>query len=146
MKLLFEHFFTAFLIGCIGWFISDNFYCVPSELTAGWLMDLDRLHDFLLHSIRSKKINLSFIGAGEYFKINNAVIILLHAWEITALLLILGMLMPSYRAPLLAAAIAHGAHLLQDQCSYRVRILGYSLISPIKHKFSYQSFCRPANG
>lgn len=146
MKLLFEHLFAALLIGCTGWFVSDNFYCLPSALIAGWLIDLDHLCDFLLHSIRSKKINLSFISTGEYFKINNAIIVPLHSWEITALLLILGVLMPDYRAPLLAAAIAHGAHLIQDQCSYRVRIFGYSLISRAIYKFSYQGFCRPKNG
>jgi hypothetical protein len=71
MKLLFEHFFTALSIGCIGWFVSGNFYCVPSALIAGWFIDLDHLCDFLIHSIRSKNINLSLIGTGEYFKINN---------------------------------------------------------------------------
>jgi hypothetical protein len=146
MKLLFEHFFTALLIGCIGWFVSDIFYCVPCALIAGWLIDLDHICDFLLYSIRSKRINLSFIRTGEYFKLNNTVIVPLHAWEITALLLILGALIPGYRALLLTAAIAHGAHLLQDQYSYRVRILGYSLISRAKNKFSYQGFCRSENG
>lgn len=146
MKLLFEHFFTTLSIGCVGWFFSGNFYCVPSALIAGWFIDLDHLCDFLIHSIRSKNINLSLIGTGEYFKINNTVIVPLHAWEITALLLILGALIPSYRALLLTAAIAHGAHLLQDQYSYRVRILGYSLTSRAKCKFAYQGFCRSENG
>ena len=145
MKLLFEHLYVASLIGCIGWFISGNYYCVPSALIAGWLIDLDHLCDFLLHSNRSK-INLSIMRTGEYFKINNTVIVPLHSWEITALLLILGTLVPDYRAPLLAAAIAHGAHLLKDQFSYRVRVLGYSFISRAKHKFTHQDFCRFANG
>ena len=146
MKLLFEHFFITLLIGCTGWFVSDNFYCVPCALIAGWLIDLDHLCDFLLHSIRSKSINLSFISTGEYFKINNTVIVPLHAWEITAILFILGMLNPIYRAPVLAAAIAHCAHLLQDQFSYRVRTLGYSFMSRAKHKFTYKGFCRSVNG
>lgn len=146
MKLLFEHLFAALLIGCIGWFVSDNFYCVPSALIAGWLIDLDHLCDFLLYCIRSKKINLSFMRTGEYFKINNAVIVPLHSWEITTLLLILGVLMPGYQAPLLAAAFAHSAHLLQDQYSYRIRIFGYSFISRASNKFTYQGFCRPENG
>jgi hypothetical protein len=146
MKLLFEHFFTALLIGCIGWFVSDIFYCVPCALIAGWLIDLDHICDFLLYSIRSKRINLSFIRTGEYFKLNNTVIVPLHAWEITTVLLFLGLMMSSYSAPLLAAAIAHGAHLLQDQFSYRVRALGYSFISRAKHKFTYQGFCRHVNG
>jgi len=142
MKLLFEHFFTALLIGCIGWFVSDIFYCVPCALIAGWLIDLDHICDFLLYSIRSKKINLSFIRTGEYFKINNTVIVPLHAWEITTVLLFLGMMMSSYNAPLLAAAIAHGAHLLQDQLTYKVRIFGYSFISRMYQKFTIQNFCR----
>lgn len=142
MKLLFEHFFTALLIGCIGWFVSDIFYCVPCALIAGWLIDLDHICDFLLCSIRSKKINLSFIRTGEYFKINNTVIVPLHAWEITTILLFLGMMMSSYNAPLLAAAIAHGAHLLQDQLTYKVRIFGYSFISRMNRKFAIQNFYR----
>lgn len=142
MKLLFEHFFTALLIGCIGWFVSDIFYCVPCALIAGWLIDLDHICDFFLNSIRSKKINLSFIRTGEYFKINNTVIVPLHAWEITTVLLLLGMMMSSYNAPLLAAAIAHGAHLLQDQLTYKVRIFGYSFISRMNQKFTIRNFCR----
>jgi hypothetical protein len=143
MKLLVEHFFTAFLIGCIGWAASGNPYCIPSALLAGWLTDSDHLWDFSVYSIRAKKINLAFIQSGEYFKANNKIIVPLHAWEISALLFLLGIFIPEHRYLLMTAAIAHGAHLLQDQWTYRVRILGYSLTSRISRRFSYQGFCRP---
>jgi len=145
MKLLVEHFFSAFLIGSIGWALSGNPYCVPCALMAGWIIDADHLWDFSLYFIRTKKINLDFIGSGEYFKSNNKVIIPLHAWEITALLFLCGIYIPEYRAPFMSASIAHGAHLLQDQWVYRVRTCGYSFISRVYMGFAYIGFCRAQN-
>ena len=145
MRLLVEHFFAAFLIGSAGWFFSRNFYCVPSALIAGWLIDVDHLYDFFLYSLRKKKINLAFIQPGEYFKVNNQIIFPLHAWEISVLLLLLGILISEYRAPFISAAISHAIHLFQDQWKYRVRLFGYSFISRMKCSFAYKDFCRIGN-
>jgi hypothetical protein len=146
MKLLVEHFFSAFIIGCIGWVLSGNSYCVLSSLIAGWLIDADHLCDFSFYCFRTEKINLDFIKSGEYFKLNNKIIIPLHAWEISALLFLCGIYIPEYRAPFISASIAHGAHLLQDQLVYRVRLYGYSFISRVNVRFAYTGFCRAQNG
>ena len=145
MRLLIEHFFVALLIGFAGWLFSGNFYCVLSALIAGWLIDVDHLYDFFLHSLRKKKINLAFIQSGEYFKANNQIIVPLHAWEISVLLLLLGIFISEYRALFVSAAISHMIHLLQDQWEYRVRLFGYSFASRIKHGFAYKGFCRIGN-
>ena len=124
MKLLVDHFFTALMIGCLGWLLSGNHYCVPSALIFGWLTEADHLFDYCLYSIRAKKLNLALIKTGFYFKINENVIVPLHTWEISAILALLGILIPEYRALFMTAATAHSAHLLQDQLTYRVRYCG----------------------
>jgi hypothetical protein len=146
MKLLAEHFYVTFLIGCVGWALSGNFYCVPSALIAGWFVDLDHLCDYLFCCIKTKKINLKHIITGEYFKINNKIIVPLHAWEISTLVLLVGILIPEHRATLITAAIAHAAHLLQDQWTYRVHLCGYSFTSRMIKGFAYKNFCRIENG
>lgn len=142
MKLLLEHFFIASFVGCLGWFISGDIYCVASALAAGWCIDADHALDFMLWSIKSKKINLQLIKTGEYFKKNNKIIVPFHAWEFTILLFSIAYFNPNQRAILLSAAIAHGLHLFQDQYSYRVRFLGYLFISRLSTKFSRKGFCR----
>ena len=127
-------------------FFSGNFYCVLSALIAGWLIDIDHLWDFSLYSINAKKINLTLIWSGEYIMVNNKIIVPLHAWEITALLLFLGISIPEYCGPFVSAAIAHAVHLLQDQVTYRVRIFGYSFISRFSTAFSYKGFCGVKGG
>ena len=146
MKLLVEHFFSAFLVGCIGWLLSGNLYCVPSALIFGWLIDADHLCDFFFYFIRARKLNLALIERGDYFKMNDMVIVPLHAWEITSLLALLGIFIPEYRALYLTAATAHGTHLLQDQIAYRIRLFGYSLISRKSKSFAYKGFCKAGNG
>ena len=146
MKLLFEHLFSALLIGCLGWTISGDIYCIPSALFAGWLIDADHLFDFLYYIIRSKKLSLSFVRTGQYFKINNKIIVPLHSWEISILLLLLGIFIPEHRAPFISSAFAHASHLFQDQWTYRVRLHGYSFISRMNCRFKYRGFCGDDNG
>jgi hypothetical protein len=146
MKLLVEHLYITLLIGILGWFISGDIYCIPSALIAGWFIDTDHLCDFFLYTIKSKKLNLSLILTGQYFKINNKIIVPFHSWELSFLLLLFGIFTSEHRAPFLAASLAHSMHLLQDQRRYQVRTFGYSLISRINRGFAYKDFCRDDNG
>lgn len=86
------------------------------------------------------------MGNGEYFKLNNKIIVPMHAWEISAVLLLLATFIPEHRASFISAAIAHAVHLLQDQCTYGVRFCGYSLLARMNTCFSYKSFCRVGSG
>lgn len=144
-KLLVEHLFLALLIGCLGWFVSDDIYCIPSALISGWLVDVDHLCDYLYYLVQSKKLNLSLVRTGQYFKANNKIVIPLHSWEISTFLFLFGILMPEYRAAFVSAALAHIGHLLQDQRAYDVRLCGYSLISRMKRGFAYSGFCSDGN-
>jgi hypothetical protein len=146
MKLLIEHFYTAFLIGSMGWVVSGDFYCVLAALVAGWLIDFDHLYDCFIYFLRNKKLSIDLIKTGEYFARNNMIIVPLHSWEITLVLMLMGVSNPSYCAPLISASIAHGAHLLQDQWTYRVRLYGYFFVSRMNQKFAHQGFCRARNG
>jgi hypothetical protein len=145
MKLLVEHLFSALLIGCLGWYVSGNIYCLPSALVTGWCVDADHLCDYFLYTINSKKLNLNLVRTGQYFKINNRIIVPLHSWELSFLLLLLGVFIPEYRAPFISASLAHIMHLLQDQRGYHVRTFGYSLVSRISRGFAYKGFCKDGN-
>ena len=145
MRLPIDHLFLALLIGGLGWFISGDIYCITSALIARWCIDADHICDFLLYTIQSKKLNLTFIGNGQYIKIKNRIIGLLHSWELSFLLLLLGIFTPEYRATLISTAIAHAAHSSHDQRTYWVRILGHPLISRMKQGFAYKGFCRVGN-
>jgi hypothetical protein len=145
MKLLLEHLSSALLIGVLGLLISGDIFCILMALIAGWGMDVDHLYDFLLYTYKSKKINLNLIHTGQYFKINNRVIVPLHSWELSFILLMLGIFITEYRAPFIVASLAHSLHLLQDQQEYNVRSFGYSLISRINRSFEYKGFCKDGN-
>lgn len=146
MILLIEHFFAAFLVGSLGYLLSGEAYCVPMALIFGWLIDADHLCDFLYYTMRSKRLNLRFVSTGQYFKINNKIIVPFHSWELSVLLFFLGIFIPEYQAPLISASFAHIAHLLQDQWTYHVRLCGYSFVSRMNNGFKYKGFCKHGNG
>ena len=139
-SILLEHLPLSCLIGIGGAFLFHNGYCLLAALIAGWLIDGDHLADFTYYVIRNyPNIDFSLARGGGYFKQNQKVFVPLHTWELTLVLLIAGIVFKL--SPLIIAAIAHGAHLIQDQLVYRVRILGYSLLSRAMNHFSLNSFC-----
>lgn len=141
LRPLLEHFPLSFIIGLTGSFLFQNWLCLPIALLTGWLIDGDHLFDFIYYAIRYyPNINYTLIRGGGYFKQNQKVFVLLHAWEWTSILMIGAMLFSS--PILLIASIAHGAHLLQDQRIYHIRRFGYSIISRAKSKFTLTNFCR----
>lgn len=139
-RLLVEHLPSALIIGVLGAFLFADWRCIPAALVAGWMLDADHLFDFSCYALRNRqKVDISLIRNGGYFKINQQVFVPLHSWELTAMLFLAGLFLD---APLLiVAAIAHGAHLLQDQIAYRVRFFGYSFISRAISRFSLSGFC-----
>ena len=140
-RLLVEHFPLTLIVGLLGFAWSHEWQCIPAALVAGWMLDVDHIFDFAKYAIRNRpNVDISLIRNGGYFKLNKKVFVPLHAWELTVAMLVFGALLNS--PPLIAAAIAHGAHLIQDQLAYRVRPLGYWIISRAMSRFSLNGFCR----
>lgn len=114
--------------------------CVPAALAAGWLIDADHLFDFAYCMFGwYPNVNDRLLNNGGYFKINKKVFVPLYSWELT-LLVLLGGIAVGEVALGAVGAVARGAHLLQDQFHYRVRGLGYSLISRALSRFTLTGF------
>ena len=65
----------------------------------------------------------------------------LHSWELTFIIALgLGYFTQNWILALTTGA-AHTAHLLQDMRAYKVRVLGYSLISRASSAFEQRDFC-----
>jgi hypothetical protein len=141
IRLLVEHLPISLLIGLAGYGWTGDGLCVPVALATGWLIDADHLFDFAYYAFRHyPNVDYRLLKNGGYFEINNKVFVPLHSWEITLLILI-GGIAAGELALGVAAAVAHGAHLFQDQFRYRVRVLGYSLVSRLSSRFTLTGFC-----
>ena len=139
-RLLVEHFPSALIVGLLGFAWSHEWQCIPAALVAGWMLDADHIFDFVRYAVLYRpNFDFSLIRNGGYFKVNEKVFVPLHAWELTVVMGIFGAVLNS--PPLIFAAIAHGAHLTQDQLTYRVRPLGYFFISRAMSRFSLNGFC-----
>ncbi len=140
-RLLVEHLPVALLVGLGGYGWTGDGLCVPAALATGWLIDADHLFDFAYYVFRSyPNVDYRLLNNGEYFKINNKVFVPLHSWELTFLILFGGIATGEVALGAVGAA-AHGAHLFQDQFHYRVRPLGYSLVSRLSSRFTLTGFC-----
>lgn len=142
MKLLLEHLPASVAIGAIGWWLSGDPLCLLVALAAGWMIDADHLVDFVWYLKRAgKPVGFGLLKTGGYFKLNGKVFVPLHSWEITIALMLLAAVIPDAECLLLSGSIAHGLHLIQDQLLYRVRPLGYFLISRVRSQFTLNNFC-----
>ena len=142
LRLLGEHLLPALVIGVLCAVIFSNWQLVGVALLTGWLIDVDHLVDFSYYLWRRKIATLNFttITSGGYFKANGKVIVPLHSWELVLLWAV-------YWASLseigiaTTGALAWIAHLVHDQLSYRVTLLGYSFLNRANIKFSQEKFC-----
>ena len=140
-RLLFEHLPLSLLIGCLGWLSGGNWLCLPFALAVGWCIDVDHLFDFFHYLLQNQgKADWSLIRSGGYFSINRKIFVPLHSWELTFIILGFGVFTQNWILALTSGA-AHSAHLLQDMRAYKVRVLGYSLISRASRSFEQRGFC-----
>ena len=141
-RLLVEHLPLSVLIGIIGWLAGGSWLCVPFALAVGWCIDADHLFDFAYYWLRHRKNpDRSFILSGGYFDINGKIFVPLHSWELTLILVMgLGFFTQNWILAFTTGA-AHTTHLLQDMRAYKVRVLGYSLISRAFRSFEQRGFC-----
>lgn len=141
MRLLFEHFPTALLIGIVGWEISGNSLCIIAALLGGWLIDIDHIVDYFYYALRAgKRTSIKLLKNGGYFKLNGKVLVPLHSWEIVVIFCYIAWVDKSYVWSCAAASMA--LHLIQDQFTYRVRPTGYLFLSRAACGFNIKDFCR----
>ena len=141
-RLLVEHLPISVLIGILGWLSGGSWQCVPFALAVGWCIDADHLFDFAYYWLRHRKnLDWSFILSGGYFDINGKIFVPLHSWELTLILVMgLGFFTQNWILAF-TTGTAHTTHLLQDMRAYKVRVLGYSLISRAFRSFEQRGFC-----
>lgn len=141
LRLLVEHLPLSLLAGLAGYGWTEEWQCVPVALATGWLIDADHLFDFFYYVFKQyPNVDYRLLKNGGYFEINNKVFVPLHSWEVALLILIGGVAVGELALGTVAVA-AHCMHLLQDQFRYRVRTLGYSLVSRLFHRFTLAGFC-----
>ena len=108
---------------------------------AGWMIDVDHMVDCWYYIRRARvAMSLFLIRTGRYFELNGRVLVPFHAWELTVIFILLALLYEDVSVVFFSAALAHGAHLLQDQLKYRVRPLGYWLSFRYQKRFAIDQF------
>lgn len=139
--LLVEHLPVTFIFLLIGNNYDVNYIGLYTILFFGWLIDADHLIDYLFYIIKKKRaFSFSFFLSGKYFKENQKIIVILHAYEISVLLLYFGYL--SGNNTILLCGFAHLAHIIQDQFTNNVNKLAYFISYRIFVKFKYQIICK----
>mgnify|MGYP006963606177 CR=1 FL=1 len=132
---------ASLLVGGIGWVISDDPLCLFAALIGGWFIDLDHLFDFAYYFYRTRDWSACvLLKSGAYFKKNKKVLIPLHSWELVIGAMTVAVFFEI--TPVICATVAMAVHLLQDQHKYKVRPLGYFILSRIACRFEIKNFCK----
>ena len=106
-------------LGAIVWSATDEPLAIPFAVAAGVLIDADHVEDFF--------------DPGDDRRARYMVR-LLHAWEYSALGLIAYLTVWAHPL-LLAATLGHLSHLVLDQATNSVHLLGYSLSFRLSRRF-----------
>jgi len=114
------------------------------NFVGGTLIDLDHLYDYFRYPHRP--VHRGF-DPRHFFDVMNQgrldrVFILLHAWELTAALLIAGWWMPAGGVWMIPLGFGMGVHILLDAFYNESSVAGYSLAARGAHRFDGKFFYR----
>ena len=110
--------------GVAVWTISGEPLAAPATLAAGLLIDADHLLDQAWRF---------------YLRRRPAALLVLHAWEWLAALLVASILL-SFPWWMAAISVGYSLHLLTDQAFNHTRPWGYSLLYMAWHRFEVERF------
>ncbi len=138
LRHLFVHFLLVLPI--IFFFPAENkIPLLGVAILGGYFPDLDHLFDYFLFT-KKAKFELSTFLEANYFASNGKVYVLLHSWEIIALLWIFFIfLKPAWIG--LAFTAGYTIHVLFDQYSYPIHHLGYFLLYRLINHFDKKRVC-----
>jgi len=112
------------------------------SFVGGTLIDLDHFYDYARHPERSPRGLLDlrhFFEVVEGCRLIN-VYVLLHSWELVALLLLVGWWLPMAGTVLIPLAFGMAVHLMLDTLANPTTIVGYSFLGRMRSGFSGMFF------
>ncbi|MEJ2746059.1 MAG: hypothetical protein P8123_10325, partial [bacterium] len=114
------------------------------SIIGGTLIDLDHLYDYARYPHRPGK---RVFDVGHFFEVLTTkklinVYVLLHSWELIALVLVLGWFFPSVGGVLIPLGFGMAVHILLDACTNPTSIICYSIIGRYAHRFDGTFFFR----
>jgi len=139
--LVLEHLpLTLFVLLIYIWNESSNTFFIYLIFFFGWLNDIDHLIDYGVFLYRfKKKISINYFFSGKYFKKNKKIYLLLHSYEITFFLLLIGIILD--KEGMFFVTFAHLLHLAQDQFKNDVNKYSYFFIYRINKDFNFKKIC-----
>ena len=114
------------------------------SIVGGTLIDLDHLYDYARYPHRPEKRGFDI---GHFFEILTGgklvnVYVLLHSWELIALILVAGWFFRAWGVVLVPLGFGMAVHILLDAFTNPTSIICYSIISRCTHRFEGTFFFR----
>ncbi|MCX6357429.1 MAG: hypothetical protein NT045_06090 [Candidatus Aureabacteria bacterium] len=137
-----EHLVISLAVSGILYLIFRSAWVSLWSLAGGTLIDIDHLYDYARYTIRSGR---GGVDLGHFFEVLHQnklqrVYVLLHSWELVAVLLVVGRIWGRAGAALIPVGFGMATHLLADALSNQARILSYSVIARACHGFAGDFF------
>lgn len=114
------------------------------SIVGGTLIDLDHFYDYVRYPHRSARHGFDI---GHFFEVLTGgnlvnVYVLLHSWELIALVLVAGWFFPAVGGVLIPLGFGMAIHILLDAFTNPTSIICYSMISRYAHRFDGKFFFR----
>lgn len=134
------HLFITLLIGAYLYKKYRLWFIWPAVFLTGFLLDIDHLFDYFLYY--GPQFSLDTFLQTNHFVDAQTVYVPLHSWEISILLIFLGIKSEpkKVQALFLALGLSLGGHLIWDQITNPANILAYSFIYRILNNFTLDAY------
>lgn len=146
----FKHVFFSLVLALISYFITNSITVPVAVFIFGVFIDVDHLFDYFRYLFLSRKKNTSYLNhfylnfsisdflTGIHFKKTRKIYVLLHSFELVALMVVLGY----YNNLLFWSGLSMFLHILIDQSSYKVSNYAYFLTYRIYNNFNDKYICK----
>jgi hypothetical protein len=129
--------------GILYWFFRSLSISIWS-IIGGTLIDLDHLYDYARYPHRLGKRGFDI---GHFFEVLTTkklvnVYVLLHSWELIALVLVSGWFFQAWGDILIPLGFGMAVHILLDAFTNPTSIICYSIVSRYAHRFDGKFFFR----
>jgi hypothetical protein len=139
-----HHLIASVAVGGILYCIFRSLWVSVWSIVGGTLIDLDHLYDYARYPYRPEgrrfDLNHFFEVVGNSRLIN--VYVVLHSWELVAMMLVAGWFLPAAGAVLVPLGFGMAIHMLLDAFTNPTSIICYSGIGRFIHRFSGTFFFR----
>ena len=135
------HFVLSTVVGVLVAYIFGSWWAVPLALASGFFIDLDHLIDYFIFS--KGRFSLEEFKIGTYFDDSGKVYVFAHGFEYAIVLIILGILLPSFAWIFFSLGFSNLLHLLYDTVFNKPIWPTYFISFRLAKNFDHQIFKFP---